>query len=272
MTKFNKGDNVTVIDSMRTFDTYEQYVVHYAPKYSQLFHRKGLPKENQRYSVVYTGKHDSFKDILCIIVNKEETEVYVVNEEGLEKAEFVKGDKVVITDCNGLWGSHNGDKGIIEDIGEAIVGVRMNDGHYEAARKFQVALDTEDSLTKTEALKAALDGQKVQCDHWSKTVEGDDEPYVYFDGKDFMWHGFDGHNQKAIGVLNYKDSWTILAEPVTPPRFSKDSLFTTSTGKLGKVTDDPVLDSGSWKYHVRFARANTVIQGFKEAEMYEVEL
>lgn len=234
----------------------------------------------------YIGK--SFEitsvDAICsdgkIRYNLKNAGVYVYFEEELKEAEetmeFKAGDKVVIIDRdNGSWmhpDYHNGDKATVESINHSgSIKLRMYDDYNQTIKPTQIKLDT---LTKAEALKAAIDGQKIQSLEWDS---GNDRSYVLFNGTEFRFtaEGEPGRTDvKANTAVNY-GQWKLYVSQQSQPKFSKDSLFINQNGRIGKVLEEPKNAEGSFTYTVSFnfkdarSRVNDYPEKFMESEFKE---
>jgi hypothetical protein len=164
--------------------------------------------------------------------------------------------------------------GEVTSIFTDIITVTFNKGEYnEDYWRFTkdelelIPAEEPKYLTKAEALKAAIDGQKIQCIDWCSVVENRNrQAYAYFNGNEYLYVAPDGFESKITGVIT-TDKWRIYRPPFVP-KFKVNQFFTNSDGDYGRVIQ--ILKDG---YYVEFKLGGSNNRNLKYAEdkMTEVE-
>ena len=256
--RFKVGQKVTVVDQSTLNKNQRKYI---GKSFVITSVRTGCHDGKIRYNLKNAGYAVYFEEVL---------------KEAEETMEFKVGDKVVIVDRENGYGLdchyHDGDKATIKSVyWKGDISLRMYDGNRQIVKPSQIKLDT---LTKAEALKAAIDGQKVQSLEW---CSGNDRSYVFFNGVEFRFTAEgepDRTDVKANAAVNY-DQWRIYGEPTVQPKFSKGNLFVNQNGRIGKVLEEPKNVEGNYVYTVSFnfkdchSRVNDYPEKFMETEFRE---
>lgn len=84
--EFKIGDIVKVIDTGKTYSTYEKWIEKYAPEYIDDYSNKSfdVPFKGDLYRVITTGKHMMYDVNLVLIQNEYSDQVYIISEDGLK--------------------------------------------------------------------------------------------------------------------------------------------------------------------------------------------
>lgn len=154
------------------------------------------------------------------------------------------------------------------EIGYRMVGLpKSESGIMNIWREQELEL-VNDTMTKTEALKAAIDGYKVQCTTWDK---GNDNSYVYFNGTHFRFVSDHSGDVAANYSVSY-DGWRIYEEPKVQPKFNIGSTIVYRSNRLEKVM--AVSDSVPYVYTLAnagdpsstFSKSEDELRELKEVE------
>ena len=86
--KFKIGDSVKICDTGKIFSTYDSFLPRVANLFTHNFIRGAQPISGETFEIVASGKHDHpCYDTVFAIQDKTTLQVFLIGEEGLEKAE-----------------------------------------------------------------------------------------------------------------------------------------------------------------------------------------
>jgi len=227
--KFKVGDKVTVVDRNTLVTTQRQYI--------------GKTFEIEKVYLQHTvGLKDAYK------LDNGGSLLFLEDE--LQAApKFAVGDRVKII------GNSRGGSLIAEDIGKTGKIYDITSGCYSISESSwwwpEVDLEKqEDTMTKEEALKKAIDGQKVRPVDYAGN-----NTYITFNGRTFVYNSGD-RSSKVInendGFLWENSQWEIYTPPQPKPKFSIGDIVSIHNGSIGKIVSDPEYCDGIYSYQVLY--------------------
>ena len=244
--EFKVGQKVTVVNAGKTYSTYESWLDRNCPQFKSMWTRGQQPSGGQEYIIECAAEHIERPSEDTVLLISNGTKVYIIGSKGVKlvesQAKFKVGKKVKI--LSGCYGDLKKYEGTTQEIA-SVKGDRyymkglprtMWDGIGCYWRETEIELVEEpkiELMTYKEALKAAIDGHKIQAvDYWNKSA------HVIFDTDRFMYINKNGQKEEMKSAIrSYAGSkWKIYKEePKALPKFSIGQSVVYRSNRHAKV-------------------------------------